>query len=135
MQLPDENISYQYQSLLVPFSAEWTPSAEMKAGHYLPAGKLKELIPRILQVRSQVAAERELEQAQPEMQPLEAGFIDLPRNMLEEFRRQDTKSVLGRVFRLATFLREQVDRAIILGVGGANWPRSLVWSSAQHLSQ
>ncbi len=119
MQLPDETISYQYQSLLVPFSAEWTPSAEVRAGHYLPATNLKELIPRILQVRSQVAAERDLEQTQPELQPLEAGFIDLPRNTLEEFRRLDTQSVLGQVFRLATFLREQVDRAIILGTGGA----------------
>jgi glucose-6-phosphate isomerase len=119
MQLPDEIISYQYQSLLVPASAEWNPSAELKAAHFLPPARLKELIPRVLQVRSQVAAERDLEKPQAEGQGLEPGFIDLPQKALDDFRRHDTQSVLGHVFRLATFLREQVDRVIVLGSGGA----------------
>src|SRR5882757_7687240 len=112
MQLPDEIISYQYQSLLVPAAAEWTPIAELKAAHFLPPAKLKELIPRVLQVRSQVAAERDLGKSQEEAQGLEPGFIDLPQKTLDEFRRKDTQSVLGHVFRLATLLREQVDRVI-----------------------
>jgi glucose-6-phosphate isomerase len=119
MQLPDEIISYQYQSLLMPTSAEWTPATELKAAHFLPPARLKELIPRVLQVRSQVAAERDLDKPQAEAQGLEPGFIDLPQKTFDEFRRQDTKSVLGQVFRLATFLREQVDRIIVLGTGAA----------------
>ncbi len=119
MQLPDEIISYQYQSLLVPAHTDWTPAAEAKAGHFLPPAKLKELIPRLLQVRQQVATERDLDMAKAEQQPLEAGFIDLPQKTLDDFRRQDTKSVLGNVFRLATYLREQVDRVIVIGAGGA----------------
>lgn len=119
MQLPDEIISYQYQSLLVPASAEWNPSTELKATHFLPPARLKELIPRVLQVRSQVATERDLEKPQAEAQGVEPGFIDLPQKTLDDFRRKDTQSTLGHVFRLATFLREQVDRVIVLGAGGA----------------
>ena len=119
MQLPDEIISYVYQSVLAPTQADWTPLAELRASHYLSASRLKELIPRTLQVRSHVAAERDLVQKQPELGPLEAGFIDLPQKTLDDFRRHDSKSLLGNVFRLATFFREQVDRAIVLGTGGA----------------
>ena len=127
MQLPDEIISYTYQSLLVPAHSEWTPSAEIKAGHFLQPAKLKELIPRLLQVRSQVATERDLDHTKAEQQPLEAGFIDLPQRTLDDFRRQDTKSVLGNIFRLATYLREQVDRVVVLGAGGVSLgPQALV---------
>ena len=59
MQLPDETIAYQYQGLLVPAGEEWTPAAELRAQHFLPAGKLKELEPRLLQVRGKIATERE----------------------------------------------------------------------------
>ena len=78
MQLPDEAIAYQYQSLLVPRGEEWTPAAELRAQHFLSPAQLRKLTPRLMQVRSQVAAERELQQVPPEMQPLDAGFIDLP---------------------------------------------------------
>src|SRR5262245_23030791 len=88
MQLPDEAISYHYQSLLVPPAEEWTCAAELRARHFLPPNALKDLVPRLLQVRSQVAAERELRQVPPEMQPLDAGFIDLPQKTLEQDRRQ-----------------------------------------------
>ena len=76
MQLPDESIYYQYQTLLVPPVEEWTPAAEMRAEHYLHPDELRDLMPRLLQVRSQIAAERELRQVPPEMQPLDSGFLD-----------------------------------------------------------
>src|SRR5216683_3116264 len=109
MQLPDEAVSFQYQSLLVPASQEWTPAAELKARHYLPPARLKELLPRLLQVRSQLATERDLQQVPPELQPLDAGFIDLPQKTLDEHRRKTDVSVLGRVLHLAERLRNQVD--------------------------
>src|SRR5438270_1119841 len=60
MQLPDEAISYQYQSLLVPNVEEWTPAAESRSQHFLHPSKLKELEPRLMQVRSKIATERDL---------------------------------------------------------------------------
>ena len=47
MQLPDEIISYVFQSVLAPVQTDWTPIAEVRASHYLSAAKLKELIPRV----------------------------------------------------------------------------------------
>jgi glucose-6-phosphate isomerase len=119
MQLPDEAISYHYQALLVSPLEEWTPAAELRARHYLHPNELRDLMPRLLQVRSQVAAERELRQVPPEMQPLDAGFIDLPQKSLDQFRRQGDASMVGRVQKQATRLREQADRVVILGIGGS----------------
>ncbi len=119
MQLPDEAITYQYQALLVPPAAEWTPTAELQEQQYLPPARLKELVPRLMQVRSQVAAERELPQIPPEMQPLDAGFLDLPQKTLDQHRRQGEASVLGRILSQAARLRDQVDRVVLLGSGGS----------------
>ena len=119
MQLPDESITYQYQGLLSPAAQEWTPATELRAQHFLSANRLRDLTPRITQVRGQVAAERELQQVPPELQPLDAGFIDLPQKTLDQYRRQPNASVLGRVLALSQNLQEQVDRVVLLGVGGS----------------
>jgi glucose-6-phosphate isomerase len=119
MQLPDESLAYQYQSLLVPPVEDWTPAAELRTRHFLDPAALRSLTPRILQVRSQVAAERELRQVPPEMQPLDAGFIDLPQALLDNYRRKGETSDLGRILAMAARLRTQVDRVVILGIGGS----------------
>jgi glucose-6-phosphate isomerase len=120
MQLPDETISYQYQRLLVPPVEEWTAAAELRAQNFVSQNRLKELVPRLLQVRSQIAAERDLQQVPPELQPLEPGFIDLPQKMLDEHRRHGDTSVLGRVLAAAGRLREQIDRLVVVGIGGSH---------------
>jgi glucose-6-phosphate isomerase len=119
MQLPDEAISYSYQSLLVPAKEAWTPAAELRAQHYLPSQALKDLMPRLLQVRSQVAAEREPRPVPPELAPIEAGFIDLPQKTLDQHRKQAESSTLGRVLSQAARLRDQCDRVVVMGIGGS----------------
>jgi glucose-6-phosphate isomerase len=119
MQLPDEAISYQYQGLLVPAMEDWTPAAELRAQHFLPPAKLRDLESRLVQVRSKIAAERDLKNPPPELTPLDAGFIDLPQKTLDQHRRQGDASVLGRVLTLASRLREETDRVVVLGIGGS----------------
>ncbi len=119
MQLPDEAISYQYQNLLVPVLEDWTPAAELRGKHFLSPTKLRDLAPRVMQVRGQVASERELRQIPAELQPLDAGFIDLPQKLLDAQRRQGDASVLGRILKQSTRLREEVDRVVVLGIGGS----------------
>jgi glucose-6-phosphate isomerase len=119
MQLPDESVSYHYQPLLQPAAEEWTTAAELKRHHFLPPGRLKELEPELLEERSQMAAERDLQQVHAENQPLDAGFIDLPQKTLDELRRQGDQSVLGRVLTKAKRLRDNADRVVVLGVGGS----------------
>jgi glucose-6-phosphate isomerase len=120
MQLPDEAIGYDYTNALVPPSEEWTAAAELRAQHLLSPSRLRDLIPRIMQVRSVVATERELKTASAEMQPLDAGFIDLPQTLLDQHRRQGDASILGRVLNVAGRLREEVDRVVVLGIGGSS---------------
>ncbi len=119
MQLPDEAIVYQYQRLLQPASADWTTAAELRQRHIPSGAELRELMPRLMQVRSQVAAERDLRQLPPDMQPLDAGFIDLPQKTLDEQRRQGDNSALGQVLKQADKLRSSVDRVVVLGIGGS----------------
>ena len=78
MELPDEIVNYNYQSLLVPPVEDWTSAAELRAEHFLSAQRHKDLTPRLMQCRSQVAADREMRNVAPEMLPLDAAFIDLP---------------------------------------------------------
>src|SRR5439155_10136456 len=107
------------QSLLVPPGEEWTPAAELRTRHFLPPARLKDLIPRLLQVRSQVATERDLQQVPPELQPLDAGFIDLPQKTLDQHRRQGEESVLGQIIAHGKRLREEADRVVVVGIGGS----------------
>jgi glucose-6-phosphate isomerase len=120
MQLPDEAISYDYQSLLLPAGEDWTCAAEMRTRHFLAPSRLKELAPRLMQVRGQIAAERELRAVPAEVQPLEAGFIDLPQSTLDQYRRKGEASALGRILAHAGRLKQHVDRVIILGIGGSS---------------
>jgi glucose-6-phosphate isomerase len=118
MELPDEAVTYNFQSLLTPMSEEWNAVAELRARHFLSPGQLKELTPRLMQCRSQVAAEREMRVVPPEMQPLDAAFLDLPQQTLDNYRRKGEASDLGCVLTLANRLREEVDRVVILAAGG-----------------
>ncbi|HEX5272944.1 MAG TPA: glucose-6-phosphate isomerase, partial [Gemmataceae bacterium] len=120
MQLPDEAVGYDYRGLLAAPHEEWSPAAELRARHFLPPARLKDLQPRLAQVRGQVAAEREMQQVPPEAKPLDAGFIDLPQKTLDAYRRRCEESDLGLVLRHAARLREQTDRVVVLGVGGSS---------------
>ena len=119
MQLPDENIEYQFQRLLVPLYESWTPLAELQNQHYLPPEKLEKLRDEAIKTRGLVVAERELLNPPPKLRPLQAGFIDLPQKLLDQFKRKQDASELGKVFRISNRLREEVDRVVVLGIGGS----------------
>jgi glucose-6-phosphate isomerase len=119
MQLPDEAITYHFQGLLAPLGEDWTPAAELRSEHFLNPAKVRDLMPRLMQVRSQVAAERELRQVPPELAPLDAGFIDLPQKILDQHRRHGEASLLSYILAQAGKLREQTDHVVILGIGGS----------------
>src|SRR5262249_21545155 len=106
MQLPDEAISYQYLYALAPLLEEWTPAAELRSHNFVSQPNLKDLPDRLLKVRSQVAAERELKNTPPELQPIDAVFIALPQLLLDTLRRQGDSSILGRVLAKSQQMRE-----------------------------
>src|SRR5438128_8304035 len=119
MQLPDEAIEYDYHGLMVPHQEDWTAVAELRQKHFLEPNRLRAFLPQLLQVRSQIAAERELQQVPADLQPLDAGFIDLPQKTLDNHRRKGEASLLSNVLRVAQRLRREVDRVVILGIGGS----------------
>lgn len=119
MQLPDEAIRYDYQGMLAQPAEAWTVEAEVRARHCLAPGRLKEIEPRVLQCRSQTAAERELKNAPAGSEAPQAGFIDLPQQLLDDHRRKKEESRLGHVLRLASLLRDETDRVVIVGIGGS----------------
>jgi glucose-6-phosphate isomerase len=118
MELPDEAITYNYQGLLAP-GEDWTAAAELRAAHFLGPSRFKDLHPRLLQCRSQVAADRELNNPPADYLPLEPGFINLPQELLDAYRRKQDASELGRTLTLAGRLREDSDRVVVLGIGGS----------------
>src|SRR5204863_1782880 len=119
MQLPDETVEFSYANALLPHPEAWTPLAELQARNLLPKARLQALGPALMQIRGQVAAEREVVEPKPEQQPLQPGFIDLPLKLLDAHRRKGEASDLGRVLQAATRLRDDTDRVVVLGVGGS----------------
>ena len=118
VELPDEAVTYNFQGALAPAGEEWTAAAELRARHFIAPARLKDLIPRVNQCRSQIAAEREMRNVPAEMLPLEAGFIDLPQAALDQLRRKQADSDVGRLLALADRLREAADWIVVLGTGG-----------------
>lgn len=118
MQLPDEAIEYSYQNAICPPAEAWTPLAELQAKNLLSRARLQQLLPTINTVRGQVVSEREVE-PKPGQPALDPGFIDLPFKLLEAHRKRGDQSELGRVQLLAARLRDEVDRVIVLGIGGS----------------
>ena len=52
-------------------------------------------------------------------QPLDAGFMELPERMLAAYRADRTSSELGSILETAQSLQQQVDRVVVLGIGGS----------------
>ena len=119
MQLPDETIEYSYQRLLTSHSESWTPLAELQNEHFLAPERIDAIKKTVGDIRGQVAAERELPNPPVKLRPLQAGFIDLPQKLLDQFKRKQDASELGKVIRIANRMRETVDRVIVLGIGGS----------------
>lgn len=63
----------------------------------------------------------------PELEPLDAGFVDLPDRLLDDYRVRRDQSSLGRTLAVARRLSETVDRVVVLGIGGSHMgPRALM---------
>jgi glucose-6-phosphate isomerase len=132
MQLPDENIEYQFQRLLVPLAEAWTPVAELQSQHLLPPEELERIKDRVTKVRGQVVAERELQNPPAALRPMQPGFIDLPQKLLDGYKRKQDASELGKVLRLAQRLRDTVDRVVVLGVGGSSLAARAIFGALCH---
>ena len=109
--------------------------------HYDPAAALKifpdanptKLADRLNAARDEVLADVDLwrsgGEVPAEKQPLDAGFIPLPDDLLADYEKQGNASLLGRIDEAAGFLREQIDRLVVLGIGGSYMGARAVFES------
>jgi len=85
--------------------------------------ELKELAPQLESARHEVLDDaRTFAEGGPvpvSKNPLDAGFLELPERLLEHYHEKPAESELGRILRRAHRLQEQVDRVVVLGVGGS----------------
>jgi len=104
-------ISYDSQAALLP-----------DAG--LTQDELQQLEPKLNEARQEIleadlAMFRGERTVPDEKKPLDAGFIELPERLLNEYEQDRDASELGRILATAARLREQVDRVVVLGIGGS----------------
>ncbi len=80
------------------------------------APRLQEIQKEILEIDEGLYASGEIP---AEKQPLDHGFIRLPEQMLETYRRHREGSELGQVLQIAKQMQDSVDRVVVLGIGGS----------------
>jgi glucose-6-phosphate isomerase len=132
MQLPDEAIEFNYSGCLLPQSDNWSPLAELQAKHYLRPERVEAVKQQLMQVRQQVGSERQMESPPAKLLPLDSAFIDLPGKLLEKYRRKGEASEVGRVLAAAKKLAEEVDRVVVLGIGGSYLGAKALFDSLCH---
>jgi glucose-6-phosphate isomerase len=98
----------------------YDPSAALSL---LDAGSLESLAGKLEAARAETLADVELFESGGKVPakkvPLDAGFINFPRQLLDEFEADESGSQLGRIIATAEQLRSEVDRVVLLGIGGS----------------
>ncbi len=99
------------------------PSGAHDPNHGVSRVQVLAMAPKLIEIRNEVL-KTDLElfangTAPPEKTPLDAGFLELPEKLLEEYRTDRTNSQLGKILETAKRIQEQVDRVVILGIGGS----------------
>ncbi len=101
-------------------SLKYDPSAALKL---LPEGEVEGLAGALDAARAEVLADIELFESGGEVPaakvPLDAGFINVPQQLLDELESQGDASQLARIEATAATLRDEVDRVVSLGIGGS----------------
>jgi len=109
-------------SKIKPISYSWDGCLLSENG--ITNEQIQELYPRLQEIRKEIF-ESELPlfhqggEIPTAMNPLDAGFIDLPERLLEEYDTNRDSSQLNRILDVAKRLRDSVDRVVVLGIGGS----------------
>ena len=98
----------------------YVPDAALKL---LPSGRMGELKLRIDAARLETLNDVELWQSggliPDAKQPLDAGFIQWPEELLEDLSANGASSLVARIESCAARIRETVDSVVVLGIGGS----------------
>ncbi len=102
---------------------KYDPSATLIPETGLAQADLDWIAPRLEAARAETLDDLALWQAGgavPETKiPLDAGFMELPERLLNEYEQKKEASELGRIIAVAEGLAEKTDRIAVLGIGGS----------------
>jgi glucose-6-phosphate isomerase len=102
---------------------QYKPDAVFLQPGGITVDQLQALTTQLTAARQQVLADAELWAAggdvPPVEQPLDAGFHLLPNRLLDELASDGAKSELARIRTTADRLAGEVDRVVVLGIGGS----------------
>lgn len=111
-------------------------SAAFAAGTGLTSSDLEALAPQLEAARNEVCDDailwRDGGPVPPEKQPLDAGFIDLPQRLLHEYREKREHSEVGRILATARRIAGEVDRFVVLGIGGSYMGAKALFDACCH---
>ncbi len=101
----------------------YDPSGAFDASGRVTRASFQQLADRIARARDEVKNDVSLfnssEQVPSDKIPLDAGFVELPQHLLDEYHQDRSQSELGRLLAVAERLRESVDQVVLLGIGGS----------------
>lgn len=112
---------------------KYVPDAALKL---LPAGRIDSLKAKMLAARDETLNDVELWQSgrpiPPEKQPLDAGFIQWPEELLVDLESNKSGSLVSRLETCANRLKDQVDSIVVLGIGGSYMGMRAMFEALRH---
>lgn len=101
----------------------WDPSNVYLDAHGLRPQQLAELAPKLEAARDEMLTDvKLLRSGRPipaAKEPLDAGFIDCPDRLLTEHQKNPAGSELARILKAASELQANLDRVVLIGIGGS----------------
>ena len=114
----------------------YDPANAFLPNHGIRQSDLTGLGPTLERAREQMLADLALLRAgaeiHPVKQPLDAGFIDLPDRLLDEHRRTPAASEISRIQKTADAFARDVDRLVVVGIGGSYMGTRSLFESLCH---
>jgi len=99
------------------------PAGAINSDFGVTTEQLQALYPRLIQLRQEMIevapTTTSAESGLAEKPSLDARFYRLPQDLLEEYTRRREASELGRIFKVANSLDNDVDAVVVLGIGNA----------------
>ena len=119
-------IAYDYSGLIAPQDA-----SQIVQQTGVTKADLKWITPRLAAARQEVlknlASYNRHEAIPEEMQPLDAGFLELPERLLD-----DQRPLLDEIVSAGDRLAQEVDRVLVLGIGGSYMGAQALFEACCH---
>ncbi len=112
---------------------QYNPTAALK---YLPSGRFDGLKADLEKARDETLSDVELWQSgaaiPAEKDPLDAGFIQWPEELLLDLNENGERSLVARIEACAARVRESADSVVVLGIGGSYMGMKAMFDALGH---